>query len=41
MQSQEIYRVVCILQRLFLPVKKQLAVVIEFAKGLNLGFESY
>jgi len=22
-------------------VKKQLAVVIEFAKGLNLGFESY
>jgi len=28
-----------ILQRLFVHVKKQLAVVIEFAKGLNFGFE--
>jgi len=35
MPSREIYRVVCVLQRLFLHVKKQLAVVTEFAY-LNL-----
>jgi len=35
MPSREIYRVVCVLQRLFLPAKTQLAVVIEFA-FLNL-----